>query len=110
MEELKKNGVEITASYYCPHHPNAIVEKYRIDCNCRKPKTGLFEKAIKDFEIDATASWAIGDRMRDLSICEKSAIRGMLLYCEEETSEKNIFCIKGSLKEAAKKIIEEVEK
>ena len=61
--------VHITASYYCPHHPEAVVSAYRVDCNCRKPKLGLFERAIKDFDIDLSRSYAIGDKLRDLAIC-----------------------------------------
>ena len=65
--------VHITASYYCPHLPTShsgfVVDKYRMDCNCRKPKTALFERAIKDFDIDLGRSYAIGDKLRDLAIC-----------------------------------------
>ena len=65
--------VHITASYYCPHllasHTGSVVEKYRVDCNCRKPKTALFERAINDFNIDLSQSFAIGDKLRDLAIC-----------------------------------------
>ena len=56
--ELKQNGVIIDAIYYCPHNAND-------NCNCRKPKIGLFEKAIKEFNIDISKSYAIGDKLRD---------------------------------------------
>lgn len=70
MSTLKDQyDVHITASYYCPHHPEAVVSAYRVDCNCRKPKLGLFERAIKDFDIDLSRSYAIGDKLRDLAIC-----------------------------------------
>lgn len=57
--ELSKEGAIIDAIYYCPHHPND-------NCDCRKPKTGLFTKAIKDFNIDIKHSYLIGDRMLDV--------------------------------------------
>ena len=66
-------GVNITASYFCPHHPNAVVPEYRLECNCRKPKLGLFERAIKEFDIRLEESFAIGDKLRDLEICERHA-------------------------------------
>ena len=66
-------GVNITASYFCPHHPEAVVEKYRKNCNCRKPKLGLFERAIAEHDIDLSSSYAIGDKLRDLAICERQA-------------------------------------
>lgn len=55
LDELKKRGVFVDALYYCPHHPDE-------GCNCRKPSTGLIERAIKDFEIDISKSIMIGDR------------------------------------------------
>lgn len=105
ISELKKDGISIAASYYCSHLPYAVIEKYRIDCDCRKPKLGLFKKAMADFGIDESASWAIGDKMRDLAICEHSAVRGVLLYSGKEERAGNIFSIKGGLDEAAQKII-----
>lgn len=105
LTELKKSGIEISATYYCPHHPDAKNEKYRIDCNCRKPKIGLFKKAIEDFSVDENLSWAIGDKMRDLAICEESSVKGILLYSSNSECQKNIWKIKGGLKEASQKII-----
>lgn len=68
-------SVHISASYYCPHLPTSyagsIIEKYRIDCNCRKPKLGLFAEAITEHNIDLSRSYAIGDKLRDLAICER---------------------------------------
>lgn len=78
-EELKKSGVNISGVYYCPHLPDAEVERYRKICNCRKPATGLFERAVKDFDIDLSLSYAIGDKERDCSICLKSDCRGFLI-------------------------------
>ena len=102
--ELQKQGVHIAASYHCPHHPEAAVQEYRQDCECRKPKTGLFFKAAQELDVDFSQSWAVGDRTRDLCICGQSAARGILLYAEAEGREDNIWKIKGGLDEAAKKI------
>ncbi|MEG0729906.1 MAG: HAD family hydrolase [Cetobacterium sp.] len=41
MEELKKNGVEITACYFCPHHLEKGVGRYKVECECRKPNPGM---------------------------------------------------------------------
>lgn len=105
LDSLKSEGIEISGVYYCPHHPNAEIEQYRLRCDCRKPNIGMFRKAIADFSIDESKSWAIGDKSRDVSICESSLIRGVLLYNDYEGKEKNIYRIRGGLKEAAKKII-----
>lgn len=85
LETFAKNGIKISASYFCPHLPDATVEKYRTVCTCRKPNTGLFEQAVKDFNIDLKRSFAIGDKIRDLAICEKSECKGFLIGDNEET-------------------------
>ncbi len=82
--EMEKSGVIIQQVYTCPHAPDE-------QCNCRKPKTGLFHQAKKDWNIDWEESYAIGDRMRDLSICLETPVKGILLaqnqYVEEITDE-----------------------
>ncbi len=52
--------------YYCPHHPNATLEEFRKDCNCRKPKPGMLKDSANEFNINLTASWMIGDRVSDI--------------------------------------------
>jgi histidinol phosphatase-like enzyme len=65
-ERMMKKGATIDKFYFCPHHPNANVEKYRIVCRCRKPKIGLFLEARKDFNIDLEKSFVIGDMTQDI--------------------------------------------
>lgn len=57
--EFKKFNVELDGIYYCPHHPDD-------GCNCRKPKTGLFDKAIKEHDIDVKKSYMLGDKNLDV--------------------------------------------
>ncbi len=52
--------------YICPHHPHAQIEKYRIDCDCRKPLPGMINKAVVEFNIDVKSSFMIGDRPSDI--------------------------------------------
>lgn len=80
---LKNAGAEVDGVYFCPHLPDAKISKYRMKCNCRKPKTGLFYQAVKDFDIDLSHSCAIGDRLRDCSICEESDCRGFIVGSTE---------------------------
>ena len=77
-KNLLKNGIKIEKSYFCPHHPNAA-GKYGIECNCRKPKTGNFELAIDEFNIDTENSFMIGDRPTDLIPAEKLGITPVLI-------------------------------
>lgn len=101
LEEMEKHGVKIAGVSYCPHHPDAKVERYRKNCECRKPATGLFRDIINEFGIDTSRSFAVGDKERDLSICMESDVRGFLLYSHEEETVGNIRKIRGGLYEAA---------
>ena len=105
IDDLKGKGVNISASYYCPHHPEAVVDKYRQKCDCRKPGTGLFEKAISEFNIDLDDLILIGDKERDVAFCKKyQSVKGIVIYSNEKRILNNISYIKGGLLEAAKLI------
>src|SRR5262249_38736902 len=47
MREMRLAGARIDAFYYCPHHPEAEIERYRMDCACRKPLPGLVQEAAR---------------------------------------------------------------
>ncbi len=79
IKNLKSKGITITACYYCPHHPEALIPRYRCKCDCRKPKTGLFYKAAEEYHIDLDSSLVIGDNERDLSICKVTKAKGLLI-------------------------------
>jgi mannose-1-phosphate guanylyltransferase/phosphomannomutase len=61
-----KKGAKIDAVYYCPHHPDANLKKYRILCRCRKPNPGLIMRAAKEYGIDLKKSFMVGDRTVDI--------------------------------------------
>ena len=90
--DLLEKGVKIEASYFCPHLPNAVVPEYAIECECRKPGTKLFWQAAEDLDIDMNRSFAIGDKLRDLSICDESGVKGILLGKEANVSDGIIAC------------------
>lgn len=79
IDDLKKKGICVQKIYYCPHHPNGIVKKYRKICDCRKPSTSLFWRAQKELEVDMDKSIVIGDKERDLAICKETSAKGFLL-------------------------------
>lgn len=79
LNALKEAGVNVAKVYYCPHLPDAKIPEYRKVCDCRKPETGLFEEAAREFDIDMAGSFAVGDKMRDCAICEKTECRGFLI-------------------------------
>jgi D-glycero-D-manno-heptose 1,7-bisphosphate phosphatase len=61
VRKLARRGVPILASYHCPHHPD-----FTGDCDCRKPATGLVERAAREHGMNLAASVFIGDRIRDV--------------------------------------------
>ena len=67
-EALSAAGTRVDAFYYCPHHPNAIIESYRQECRCRKPGTGMPEAAARQFGIDLNRSYVVGDTYRDMKM------------------------------------------
>ncbi|MEK6202395.1 MAG: D-glycero-beta-D-manno-heptose 1,7-bisphosphate 7-phosphatase [Desulfobulbaceae bacterium] len=63
---LAEHGAHVDGIYICPHHPEAKKEKYRLACNCRKPKTGLLVQAAEELGLDLGCSFVVGDRWSDL--------------------------------------------
>lgn len=69
-EEMRRllalDGARIDGLYVCPHHPEAKEERFRLTCTCRKPKTGLLERAASEMGLDLRRSYVVGDRWSDL--------------------------------------------
>lgn len=63
---LADRGVDLDGIYYCPHHAEHGIGKYKIDCDCRKPKAGMINEAIAELEIDISQSVLVGDKVSDL--------------------------------------------
>lgn len=78
---MATEGVKIDKWYYCPHHPIYGIGRYKIECNCRKPNTGMLEQAIKEFDIDVGKSLLVGDKESDIKCGQKMGIRS--IYIEQ---------------------------
>ena len=72
-------GVVIDGFYYCPHHPEATVPRYRMTCNCRKPAAGMLRKAAADLDLDLARSFAIGDKWSDVQAGQAAGARSILV-------------------------------
>ncbi len=72
-EKFFEKGIIISEIYYCPHHSD--IE----NCICRKPDSGMLEKAMARFNISAENSFLIGDSQRDIQAAEKAGIKGILI-------------------------------
>ncbi|MBL02294.1 MAG: D,D-heptose 1,7-bisphosphate phosphatase [Acidobacteria bacterium] len=67
-QKFSDGGATIDKFYYCPHHPEASVEAYRSECDCRKPKAGMLWKAAQELQLELSHSFVIGDRLSDLRL------------------------------------------
>ena len=92
---LGKEGAYVDGIYICPHHPDKGFEgerpEYKIDCDCRKPKPGLLLQAAKDFNIDMSESYMIGDSHRDVEAGENAGV--MKSFKVEENNENGLLNI-----------------
>lgn len=77
--ELGKEGAFVDAIYVCPHHTDKGFSgerpEYKCDCDCRKPKPGLLLQAAKDFNIDLSQSYMIGDSDGDVRAGENAGVK-----------------------------------
>lgn len=79
ISRLAKKGAKIDAIFYCPHHPNANLKKYRVHCRCRKPNAGMIMKAAKKFGINLRKSFMIGDMTQDILSGKRAGAKTILL-------------------------------
>ena len=65
---LADQGARLDAIYYCPHHPSEGIGGYRFDCDCRKPKPGMIQRAVDDLALEPKRSYVLGDQNVDLEL------------------------------------------
>lgn len=75
---LADRGVDLDGIYYCPHHPQGQGE-YKQDCDCRKPKSGMLQQAIRELNIDPAQSFMVGDKVEDLLAAQGAKVRSKIL-------------------------------
>ena len=77
--DLGSEGAEIDAFYCCPHHPQAAIETYRVECHCRKPKPGMLEQAARELDIDLAGSFVVGDKLTDVEAGHRAGCHAVLV-------------------------------
>jgi D-glycero-D-manno-heptose 1,7-bisphosphate phosphatase len=83
--QLDGSGRLIDGEYYCFHHPQAKIDKYRKDCQCRKPRPGSLIRAAAELDLDLRRSWMLGDGVTDIQAGVGAGCRTILigkLKCE----------------------------
>ena len=85
---LGEDGAYLDAIYFCPHHPDkgfdGEIPELKFDCDCRKPKPGMLIKAAKEFNIDLTKSWMVGDSDSDIMAGKNAGCSTVLIGDSDE--------------------------
>jgi D-glycero-D-manno-heptose 1,7-bisphosphate phosphatase len=76
---LEAKGAHVDGEYYCFHHPKAKKAEYRCDCDCRKPKAGLLLRAARDFGLDLSKCYMVGDGLTDVKAGRSVGCRSILI-------------------------------
>lgn len=80
---LGEKGAFVDDIFYCPHHPDkgfeGEVPELKFDCECRKPKTGMIDEAVKKYNIDLSKSYMVGDSTMDLETARNAGIKSVLV-------------------------------
>ena len=79
LSRLSGGRAKVDKVYYCPHHPTKGIGKYRVDCECRKPKPGMLLAAADDFGVDLERSYIIGDKRSDIAAGAAAGCAGILV-------------------------------
>lgn len=106
VELLRNEGVIIDGIYYCPFHPDGVIEKYRKESRLRKPSPGMLILASEEMDIDLSYSWMIGDSYRDVEAGKLAGCRTILINSPahptvKEYSDPEADSIAVNIKEAA---------
>lgn len=83
LEQIEANGGKIHSVQYCIHEAND-------NCECRKPKTGLFKMAAEGLDIDFTKTYFIGDTKRDIEAGKRIGCRTVLVLCGKTKNKREI--------------------
>ena len=116
-EEFERQNVSFDGIYYCPHYVFSKTAKYRKECSCRKPSSGLGRRAAEDLHIDTSLSYMIGDKVEDILFgININAVPILVLTGYGQESQKKLedkgirpACVAKNLLEAAEWIIKKEE-
>jgi histidinol-phosphate phosphatase family protein len=95
IDELLKRGAKIDAIYYCPHHPND-------NCGCRKPRIGMLERAARNFALDLSRCFVVGDKKLDIETGRNAGCMSILVPGPETEPNVEADYVAADLHEAAR--------
>lgn len=93
---LSECGVSVLAVYYCPHHPTGSVERFAVNCDCRKPAPGMILRAAAEHGIDLASSVFIGDKHTDMQAAASAGVgRAYLVGVSDPLPPERFFIVDG---------------
>ncbi|MFM7283323.1 MAG: D-glycero-alpha-D-manno-heptose-1,7-bisphosphate 7-phosphatase [Planctomycetia bacterium] len=106
---LAFEGARLDAIAYCPHHPTEGMSRWKLECECRKPKDGLLRELIARHGLDPAQSFVIGDARRDLEAGASLGIPGILVRTGKGRREEALLThpviVADALPEAVERIV-----
>jgi D,D-heptose 1,7-bisphosphate phosphatase len=112
LQILSKNKIDIADISYCPYYKDGKIDEYAKESNCRKPRTGMIDKAMDKFDIDKNYSYVIGDKITDAELGLNAGMTPIMVktgHGERELrdySDDIDFTVRENLLEAVNYIIE----
>ena len=85
-------GIRFQKFYYCYHHPSGIIPDYSFSCECRKPKPYFIHRAAKEYGVDITQSWMIGDRDSDIECGRAAGTRTIVIEYNHSSENRGKIC------------------
>lgn len=85
LDMLSREGARVDAIYYCPHLPDGVVDAYRQDCQCRKPRPEMLLRAAREHQIELSGSLMIGDTPADIMAGKSAGCKTVLINGPGET-------------------------
>jgi D-glycero-D-manno-heptose 1,7-bisphosphate phosphatase len=85
--QLRVEGVELDAVYYCPFHPEHGIGEYKREHEDRKPGTGMLLRGAREFGVELRESVMVGDRCSDVAAANAAELRQAFLISGTETVE-----------------------
>jgi D,D-heptose 1,7-bisphosphate phosphatase len=79
-------GATIAGVYYCPHLPDGKVQRWRLDCDCRKPKPGMLLRAATEHDLSLGESLLIGDKHTDIMAARAAGVGRAYLVCADRAT------------------------
>jgi len=79
VRQLAAAGARLDGLYVCPHHPDEGEPPYRMNCDCRKPRPGLLQRAARELGLDLAGSVMVGDKISDVAVGQSVGAAGVLV-------------------------------